>query len=585
MNKFIFILTSLCLLTSISQAITKKKFDFVVGQDGNFKAALSAASVAASDSNRFYIFFPALATGYDIGSLIGNDGQTTNISTSNLSIIGENMDDVILYNTPKIGGLGKNSTIWVTQKVKNIYMQDITLLNKGDFRTGKFLSQYAALQDFGDKSIFKNVKLLSNQDTYFTTSMTYPRKRAYWESGEIHGTVDFICGAGDIFFNNCLIYLEQRSGNVISAPCTTTDNKWGFVFFNCTIDGFSTCNNNYRLGRAWRRVPKCVYINTTMKLLPKAEGWGDPMSAPPVVFAEYNSRDAAGNLVDLSKRRSYYFGDSDDGLDTFSTTINPILTELQAANYTIENVLGGTDSWNPQNYTKQATAPVITLDKKTLRWENSSDVLCWEICKDGSYLKFDTINSFEIPSAGIYTVRAANEMGGLSASSNSITIGEPSTITWPAPESITYGTPLSATQLNASVSGTTGAATYNQPLGTILPVGKHTLTVTFAADSNYWSATASVDIVVLNANAIENYSNIDIKVYPNPVEGNLLHVLLPACEKGACFEILSLNGEIILSRNLDKTSSDISIETLPIGTYFFKVDNGNKTETIKFIKK
>jgi len=71
------------------------------------------------------------------------------------------------------------------------------------------------------------------------------------------------------------------------------------------------------------------------------------------------------------------------------------------------------------------------------------------------------------------------------------------TITWPAPESIRYGTALSATQLDASAS-VPGTFIYSPPAGTVLGVGSHTLTVTFTPTdtTDYTTATASVVLVV-----------------------------------------------------------------------------------------
>jgi hypothetical protein len=51
-------------------------------------------------------------------------------------------------------------------------------------------------------------------------------------------------------------------------------------------------------------------------------------------------------------------------------------------------------------------------------------------------------------------------------------------ITWPTPAPITAGTPLSDKQLNAKAS-TEGLPTYSPDIGTILPVGRHPLMVTF----------------------------------------------------------------------------------------------------------
>ena len=77
------------------------------------------------------------------------------------------------------------------------------------------------------------------------------------------------------------------------------------------------------------------------------------------------------------------------------------------------------------------------------------------------------------------------------------------TIAWPTPAPITYGTPLSATQLNATASGVNGgglagAFVYTPAAGTVLAAGVQTLTVTFtpADPTNYTAATATVQLTV-----------------------------------------------------------------------------------------
>jgi subtilisin family serine protease len=83
----------------------------------------------------------------------------------------------------------------------------------------------------------------------------------------------------------------------------------------------------------------------------------------------------------------------------------------------------------------------------------------------------------------------------------SFTIGKGTpTIAWGAPTAITYGTPLGATQLNATAS-VEGSFAYAPGSGTILPVGAHAITVTFTpADSaRYNGATATVSLTVTRA--------------------------------------------------------------------------------------
>src|SRR5690554_7086131 len=137
----------------------------------------------------------------------------------------------------------------------------------------------------------------------------------------------------------------------MTAPSTTSD--WGYVFHSCTIDGNVT---GYTLGRSWNNA-KAVFINTTMNILPDEKGWGDPMNSVPQVFAEYGSKNSSGGSIDLSKRRTTY---EKNGV---TVNLNPVLTASQAAQYTVENVLSGTDQWKPNLLTKQVSAPKLTFEE------------------------------------------------------------------------------------------------------------------------------------------------------------------------------------------------------------------------------
>ena len=80
----------------------------------------------------------------------------------------------------------------------------------------------------------------------------------------------------------------------------------------------------------------------------------------------------------------------------------------------------------------------------------------------------------------------------------SITVTKSATvITWANPADIVYGTPLGATQLNATAN-TPGAFTYNPVSGTVLAVGTHTLHVDFTPTDtvNYTPASRDVSITV-----------------------------------------------------------------------------------------
>jgi hypothetical protein len=80
-------------------------------------------------------------------------------------------------------------------------------------------------------------------------------------------------------------------------------------------------------------------------------------------------------------------------------------------------------------------------------------------------------------------------------------------ITWPAPTATTYGTPLSAAQLNATAN-VPGTFAYSPAAGTILNVGTQTLTVTFTPTdpTHYTTATATVPLSVNKATPLISWS-------------------------------------------------------------------------------
>jgi len=75
-------------------------------------------------------------------------------------------------------------------------------------------------------------------------------------------------------------------------------------------------------------------------------------------------------------------------------------------------------------------------------------------------------------------------------------------ITWPPPAAITYGTALSATQLNATAS-VPGAFVYSQAAGSVLKAGTHTLTAYFTPTdrTDYLCATGTQTLTVTPASS------------------------------------------------------------------------------------
>jgi RHS repeat-associated protein len=98
------------------------------------------------------------------------------------------------------------------------------------------------------------------------------------------------------------------------------------------------------------------------------------------------------------------------------------------------------------------------------------------------------------------------------------------TITWPTPAPITYGTPLSSTQLDATAS-VGGTFSYTPPAGSILPAGTQTLSVTFTPTDglDYTPVTQTVSLVVNAATPTLTFTSIPTQTYgvaPFPVSAS-----------------------------------------------------------------
>lgn len=394
--------------------VTKKKFDFVVGVDGDFKAATAAAAAAKpTENNRFVIFFPDGE--YDITKLTGDSHGRSTFSTSYVSLIGQTRDKTTISNTTDTEGISVTATLYFPNN-NGMYMQDLTVRNKSSFASAEAARQ-VTIQQIGDKYIFKNVRLLSGQDTYYTNK----GGRTYWEGGEIQGTVDFICGDGDVFFEGTNLVMTRNGGYITAAKTSTS---WGYVFNNAKINvSNGSYNGTFYLGRSWGHA-KTVFLNTTMYALPRAEGWGPDMNSGPDVFGEYNSKNGNGGAVDVSRRKTYFDGGKDAST---AKSLKTVWNASDASKYTVANVLGGTDKWEPNKLTAQVAAPKILQEGAEITWTGDENARTWAVFVNGKYktnVITNSVSTEDIAVGSKVTVRAANSMGGLGASSNEITVLE-----------------------------------------------------------------------------------------------------------------------------------------------------------------
>ena len=382
------------------------------------------AANAATDAPRSYIFLPDGT--YDLG-----DKCLTQISGNNISIIGESMDKTIIVNKPAIENEGIGTTATLLNTSNNLYMQDVTLQNALEYYKSGSAGRAVCLQDRGTQTICKNVKMLSYQDTYYSNEPN-GKGQFYFEDSEIHGTVDYVCGGGDVYFNRVLFVNESRKEgekngeDVIAAP--NSKSEWGYIFKDCTIENKAA---NFSLGRSWNNITRLTWLNTTVNQKDEIlnddkkyayftiNAMGDAMADK---FRLDVLKDAEGNVFSPAEKKVIF---KNSGATQQKAEENIILTAEEAATYTLDAVFG---DWKPEAKAAQATATVTTLKDGKLSW--TGDAKMYLVAKDGKFYTLTTENSLIVnDNKTSFTVRAANDMGGFGTANGTVSTGINSTMT------------------------------------------------------------------------------------------------------------------------------------------------------------
>lgn len=367
---------------------------------------------AKQDAERSYIFIPDGV--YDLGETV-----LTAISGYNISIIGQSTEKTIIKNAPEVANEGIGTTAVLVNSTQNLYMQDLTLQNALDYYAAGDAGRAVCFQDKGDRAILKNVAMLSHQDTYYSQNT----KQSYWEDCDIHGTVDFICGGGDVRFVNTTLSLEPRSANgtggrTITAPTTTTE--FGYVFDGCKVVDLAEGKGDWNFGRTWQNNPICIYLNTTLdencantlidsRWIEKGMNNRDPR-----IFGEFNTMDEAGNNITPASNI----------ITSYRGQFQTILSADAAEAYAYDKMF--TD-WNPAFYTVQVEAPEATYYEGVVSWTPANNgAIAYALFKNGEFVAVveGTDYAIEIEENDKLTIRAANSMGGFGPEAE-VTISEP----------------------------------------------------------------------------------------------------------------------------------------------------------------
>jgi len=386
--------------------------------------------VFIKNSDEPYVFHPeGTVTGGDNNTY---DNPTSVLTASNTSFIGESIEGVVLTNvTPAatwdngfgtacpLEGIGKGDVLQI--KGTDSYFQNLTIKTSMGDAHGRDI----AVNDQSNRTIFKDAQLWGYQDTYVSNNQN---GKFYFEGGVIRGRTDYMCGKGDVYYNK--VTLRQVASGYAAVP--SQPKQYGYIYQSCKIigDSNSGVDGTYTLGRPWGKgTPIALFIDTEMEVQPSKVGWSEMSGGYPKRFAEYGSHTPSGAAVSTEGRKTQYDAYDDYNKETGVytnrriETCDPILTAEEAAVPTLQVVMGQDDNWQPTLLTEQAPVPAnVAVSEGVVTWEDSPYALLYAVCKDDKVVAFTTESTYTPTENGSYSVRAANEMGGLSAASVAVEV-------------------------------------------------------------------------------------------------------------------------------------------------------------------
>lgn len=257
-----------------------------------------------------------------------------------------NPDDVVItgdhYNQetdPATGGTyGTLGSATMTVDAPGFTMENVSVQNtfdKLDFPTVTG-TQAVALAMQGDEEVYRNDVFSGRQDTLATWGATpTSAPRQYVVDSTIDGDTDFIFGDGTLVVDHSMINAindQVYSEAFLTAPATYAGNPYGILINDSVVSSALKLGQVY-LGRAWNPFagtnPQLLVRNT---LLP----------------AQMNSDPYLGiSGATWAPGQNEEYDNYGPGAAPASDTSRPQLTAAQAADYTPQKYLAGSDGWDP----------------------------------------------------------------------------------------------------------------------------------------------------------------------------------------------------------------------------------------------
>jgi pectinesterase len=312
-----------------SSVTAESYFDVIVAADGSGAFTNVQAAIAAAPTNRArpyvilikpgtYKEHLAIPTNKPFITFRGEPGQAA----------GTLLTDDHNVNTLGTEGakLSTPDSATVLVQASDFAAENITFENTAG-NHGQALAMYVV----ADRAIFRNCRFLGWQDTLRADA---PRggggARQYFDHCEIVGHVDFIYAAGTAVFDRC--HIHCLADGYITAASTAENHRFGYVFLDCRVTAAPSIKGTY-LGRPWRPFAAVAFLRTEMPEQIRPEGWhnwGKADNEKTARYAEYKNTGPGAKpdaRVPWSKQ----------------------LTDDEAKDYTVENILAGSDGWDPKS--------------------------------------------------------------------------------------------------------------------------------------------------------------------------------------------------------------------------------------------
>jgi len=373
-----------------------------------------------------------------------DDCKLVYVNKPNIHIIGQAVDKVTIATDRLDGGtnaarhrpwyhVNAGAALEIQPGAEGFYMENITIDNENWTKLGMEGPQALSINTDADRIVFNNMNVRSYQDTYKANG-TY--KRAYWHNSTIEGSVDFIYGDCDIWFENTTLNINRKNGGYIVAPSHPTETRWGYVFNNTRITStyFTPEEGKIYMGRPWHNNPKTVFLHTQMEVGAYEGYWYETMGGLPALWAVYDIWDKNGNKMSEYSIEDYWYWNADKTAKITGKAKNSLTAE-EVAQYTIQNVLAGDGSnnaetgvWNPLPLVEKTEAPVLNTFNNTVTWSAVDYAICYVVTVNGKAVAFPTETCISgLQEGDVVTVQSVNENGGLSEMSQAITVS--STVT------------------------------------------------------------------------------------------------------------------------------------------------------------